>query len=96
MFGDFTSGADNEPMGMAAEQCAEDHDIGREAQDAYAVESYQRALAAQEAGVFADEIVPVDVCPVCDGWPNGMEGKIGGCGGGSERASANKGSCYLQ
>jgi len=48
-------------MGDAAELCARECRISREAQDAFAVESYRRAQAAQESGAFEDEIVPVTV-----------------------------------
>jgi acetyl-CoA C-acetyltransferase len=51
----------NYHMGVAAELCAEGCDISREAQDAFAIESYNRSAAAWEAGKFADEIVPVEV-----------------------------------
>lgn len=50
-----------EHMGLAAELCAKDHDITREQQDDYAIQTYQRAQAATEAGVFASEIAPVEV-----------------------------------
>ncbi|KMQ79904.1 3-ketoacyl-CoA thiolase Acetyl-CoA acetyltransferase [Candidatus Burkholderia pumila] len=43
-------------MGLTAEKVAERWKISREAQDAFAAESHRRALAAQEAGEFADEI----------------------------------------
>ncbi len=46
-------------MGNAGELCAKEHGFTREAQDAFAIESYRRALAAQESGAFASEIVPV-------------------------------------
>ncbi len=46
-------------MGNAGELCAKEHSFTREAQDAFAIESYRRALAAQESGAFAAEIVPV-------------------------------------
>jgi acetyl-CoA C-acetyltransferase len=42
-----------------AEIVAERYDIPREAQDAYALQSQQRTAAAQDAGRFADEIVPL-------------------------------------
>jgi acetyl-CoA C-acetyltransferase len=45
-------------MGMCGEKCASDYSISREEQDAYAIESYMRAQAALEAGVF-EEVVPV-------------------------------------
>jgi acetyl-CoA C-acetyltransferase len=48
-------------MGVTAENLAESHDISREAQDEFALESHTRALAAIEAGKFNDEIVPVEV-----------------------------------
>lgn len=48
-------------MGSAAEICARDCDVPRESQDAFARQSYEKALAAQKAGAFADEIVPVEV-----------------------------------
>jgi acetyl-CoA C-acetyltransferase len=48
-------------MGMCAEKCARDFDISRGAQDEYALESTRRAQQAQQAGLFAAEIVPVDV-----------------------------------
>jgi len=48
-------------MGMCAEICAEKFKISREEQDEYAVQSYKRALSAMENGIFADEIVEVEV-----------------------------------
>lgn len=48
-------------MGNAAEICARDCNVPREAQDAFAKASYEKALAAQAAGLFVDEIVPVEV-----------------------------------
>ena len=45
--------------GLVAENHAREHGISREAQDAFAYESHRRAIAAQDAGRFADEIVPV-------------------------------------
>jgi len=44
-----------------AENLARDFGIGREESDAFAVRSHQRAAAAWESGVFADEVVPVMV-----------------------------------
>ncbi|WP_250483020.1 acetyl-CoA C-acyltransferase [Caballeronia sp. GaOx3] len=43
-------------MGLTAERVAERWKVSRDAQDAFAVESHRRALAAQQAGEFADEI----------------------------------------
>lgn len=48
-------------MGTTAENVAEKWTISREAQDAFAAASQQKAEAAQAAGKFADEIVPVTV-----------------------------------
>jgi acetyl-CoA C-acetyltransferase len=48
-------------MGMHAERVAAKHDVTRDAQDAFAVRSHERALAAIAEGRFGDEIVPVEV-----------------------------------
>ncbi len=48
-------------MGNTAEAVAAKYGIARDAQDAFAAESQRRALAAIDAGWFADEIVPVEV-----------------------------------
>lgn len=48
-------------MGMTAEKLAEQYDISREEQDEFAVLSNQRAAKAREAGIYAEEIVPVEV-----------------------------------
>jgi 3-oxoadipyl-CoA thiolase len=55
-------------LGETAEVVAEEFDVSREAQDAFAAESQRRAAAAIEAGRFEDEIVPVSV-PVRRGDP---------------------------
>ncbi len=47
-------------MGETAENVAERYDVSREDQDALALESHRRAIAAQEAGLFDDELVTVD------------------------------------
>src|SRR4051812_45769307 len=63
--GRVTAGGVNHPVpgGMleTAENLRRDYRISRAEQDEYAVRSHQRAAAAQEAGVFAEEIVPVTV-----------------------------------
>jgi acetyl-CoA C-acetyltransferase len=51
----------NQHMGMCGESCATDFNITREDQDAYAIQSYQRAAAAWEAGKFTDEVAPVTI-----------------------------------
>ncbi len=48
-------------MGMSAELCAERYNVSREDQDAFALNSYKKALRAQSAGAFDPEIVPVEV-----------------------------------
>ena len=48
-------------MGITAENVAKENDISREAQDALALASQQKARAAQDAGKFKEEIVPVHI-----------------------------------
>ena len=48
-------------MGITAENVAQQFNISREMQDAFALASQQKAIAAQDAGKFADEIVPVQI-----------------------------------
>jgi acetyl-CoA acetyltransferase family protein len=48
-----------EAMGETAENIAEQTGITRQEQDAFSVESHRRAIAAMDAGAFAEEIVPV-------------------------------------
>ncbi|MCM5570823.1 acetyl-CoA C-acyltransferase [Burkholderiaceae bacterium FT117] len=48
-------------MGLTAEKVAQQWKVSREAQDAFALESHRRAIAAQQAGEFADEIAPIQV-----------------------------------
>ena len=61
--------ADNYPaslltMGLTAERVARHYGISRDDQDAFALASHQKALAAQAAGRFAEELVPVTVTTV--------------------------------
>lgn len=51
----------NTPMAGTAENLARRFEISREDQDAYALRSQQEAKRAQDAGIFAEEIVPVEV-----------------------------------
>ena len=51
----------NYPMGNAAELCAKECNISREAQDEFAIESYKRSQAAWDAGKYDAEIVPVSI-----------------------------------
>jgi acetyl-CoA C-acetyltransferase len=48
-------------MGMAAELCADECKISRDEQDEFAILSYNRARDAQSAGLFNDEIIPVEI-----------------------------------
>src|SRR5580658_3550028 len=51
-------------MGLTAERVARHYNISREDQDSFSLASHQKALAAQAAGRFIDEIVPVSVTNV--------------------------------
>ena len=53
-------GVSTESMGETGENVAERYGISREDQDAFALRSHQRAVAAAEAGRLAEEIVPVE------------------------------------
>ncbi|MBB5014301.1 thiolase family protein [Rehaibacterium terrae] len=57
----LTDPYDKQAMGVFGEMCVQKYGFTREEQDAFAAESVRRALAAQESGAFADEIVPVTV-----------------------------------
>jgi acetyl-CoA acyltransferase len=60
-------------MGLTAEKVANQWKVSREAQDAFAVESHRRALAAQAAGEFTAEITPIEVI---DRAPNLATGEV--------------------
>jgi acetyl-CoA acyltransferase len=49
-------------MGLTAERVARHYGISREDQDAFALRSHQRAIAAQASGRFDEELIPVEVC----------------------------------
>lgn len=57
----LTDAYDNQAMGVYADLCALEYSISREEQDNYAIESYNRATQAWEAGKFDNEVVPVAV-----------------------------------
>lgn len=57
----LTDAFSSKHMGVTAENIAEKYNISREAQDAFAFESQQKAIKAQDAGAFVEEIVPVTV-----------------------------------
>ncbi len=59
-----------ESMGETAENVAERYGIGRADQDAFALRSHQKAVAAQDGGNFSDEIVPVPAASVSKGGPS--------------------------
>ena len=59
-------------MGLTAERVARHYAIPREAQDEFALRSHQKAIAAQSAGRFAEELVPV---PVTTAVPGAKPGK---------------------
>ncbi|MEY2693511.1 MAG: hypothetical protein RIT03_1903 [Bacteroidota bacterium] len=52
---------DNQAMGVSADLCATEYNISREAQDAFAVQSYERSAKAWSEGKFDNEVVPVAV-----------------------------------
>ena len=60
-------------MGLTAERVAEQWKVSREAQDAFALQSHQRALKAMAAGEFKDEMTPVTVV---DRFPNLTTGEV--------------------
>jgi acetyl-CoA C-acetyltransferase len=58
-------------MGVTGENVAEKHSITREQQDAYALASHHKAAAAQKAGAFKDEMLPVEIPAKKKGEPAG-------------------------
>jgi acetyl-CoA acyltransferase len=60
-------------MGLTAEKVATQWKVSREAQDAFALQSHQRALAAQAAGYFGAETTPIEVT---DRSPNLATGEV--------------------
>ena len=66
-------------MGHTAERVAQRFDVSRAAQDAFAVRSHERALAAIAAGRFNDEIVPVKARILEGAAPSELEFKIDEC-----------------
>lgn len=57
----LTDAYDNNAMGVCADLCASEYKISREAQDAFAIQSYERSAKAWSEGKFDSEIVPVSV-----------------------------------
>ena len=52
---------DQQAMGCNADLCATEHNVSREEQDAYAIESYKRSAAAWESGKFDNEVTPIEI-----------------------------------
>lgn len=61
MVGALTDPFDNVHMGVTAENIAAKWNIGRDEQDAFAVESHRRALHAIKNGFFEEQILPVEI-----------------------------------
>ncbi len=60
-FDGLTDAFDGEPMGSSTEGYNARYSLTREEQDAFAARSHQRAAEAQKNGLFAEEIVPVEI-----------------------------------
>ena len=60
-------------MGLTAEKVAQQWNVSRDAQDAFALASHQKAVAAQVIGEFADEIAPIEVV---ERFPNLASGEV--------------------
>jgi len=54
-------------MGLTAERVAHHYSVSREDQDAFALASHQKAVAAQAAGRFAEELIPVKITTAAPG-----------------------------
>ncbi len=57
----LTDAYDIKPMGCFADATADKYEVSRAEQDAFAVQSYQRSAAAWASGMFADEVVSVEI-----------------------------------
>lgn len=57
----LTDAYDNNAMGVCADLCANEYNISREEQDAFAIQSYERSARAWESGKFDNEVVPVEI-----------------------------------
>ncbi len=63
-------------MGTTAEAVADRYDVSREAQDEYALSSQQRCAAAQDAGLYDDEIIPMDTKMILKNKETGAEKEV--------------------
>ncbi|PZX30405.1 acetyl-CoA acyltransferase [Cupriavidus phytorum] len=61
-------------MGLTAEKVAQQWQVSREDQDAFSLASHQKAIAAQQAGEFGDEITPVETV---ERFPDLASGQVG-------------------
>jgi acetyl-CoA C-acetyltransferase len=66
-----------ESMGETGENVAERYGISREEQDRFALQSHQRAVAAQREGRFAEQIVPIEIPPRSKREPRTMDADEG-------------------
>lgn len=57
----LTDAYDQNAMGVCADMCATEYKISREAQDQYAIQSYERSAKAWSEGKFDEEVVPVEI-----------------------------------
>ncbi|MFC4520651.1 acetyl-CoA C-acyltransferase [Cupriavidus pinatubonensis] len=60
-------------MGLTAEKVAQQWKVSREDQDAFSLASHQKAIAAQQAGEFKDEITPIEIV---EKFPNLASGEV--------------------
>ena len=63
-------------MGTTAEAVADRYGVSREAQDEYALSSQQRCAAAQDAGLYDDEIIPMDTKMILKNKETGAEKEV--------------------
>ena len=63
-------------MGTTAEAVADRYNVSREAQDEYALSSQQRCAAAQDAGLYDDEIIPMDTTMILKNKETGAEKEV--------------------
>ncbi len=57
----LTDSSTDQPMGMTAENVADEYHVSRHEQDLFALRSHQRAAAAIKQNYFADEIIPLTI-----------------------------------
>jgi acetyl-CoA C-acetyltransferase len=57
----LTDSSTDQPMGMTAENVADEYHVSRHEQDLFALRSHQRAAAAMKQNYFADEIIPLTI-----------------------------------